>query len=62
MSYGNNFNRISQIISDTLRKVSKVHEAVQHSCFFAQPRRLRSRRKLVKFVNNQLILEDLQFV
>ena len=35
--------------SDTLRKVSKVNEAVQHSCFFAQPRRLRSRRKLVKF-------------
>ena len=27
MSYGNNYNRIAQIISDTLRKVSKVSEA-----------------------------------
>ena len=27
MSYGFNYNRISRIISDTLRKVSKVSEA-----------------------------------
>jgi hypothetical protein len=47
MSFERIITEFYEFQGDTLRKVSKVNEAVQHSCFFAQPRRLRSRRKLV---------------